>query len=109
MAPGSIGHFIAEQRLERLCQLRLDVVFVHVDVSEKRLVQEAALLRGGAHVRLVAVGGVVECHSQASLELVRFNVCGRQPCLDSAELPGDTVLLRLEQIEWYGTGVVRLE
>ncbi|WP_163645113.1 hypothetical protein [Mycobacterium saskatchewanense] len=55
------------------------------------------------------MGCVIEGFPKACFELVELNIGCAKACIDVCQLARDPVLLSLEKIERYSTGIVRLQ
>ncbi|MGW4633955.1 hypothetical protein [Nocardia sp. NPDC004415] len=64
---------------------------------------------GGSDIRAVAVDGVVKRDAHISSNIFKVRRAGFQTALHFRQLPGDSILLLLEEIQRQCPGVVGLE
>ncbi|WP_241728718.1 hypothetical protein [Nocardioides zeae] len=85
------------------------VVFVDVDTTEERQVEEPANVLGCLHVSGVAVARQVEYFGQFAACLFVGRAGSHQLLLDTLQLVADAVLLGLEEVDGDRAGVVGFE
>ncbi len=98
-----------DQQIEGLRELSLGVVAVHPDAREESLVQQSAFVVAGTQIGIVTMLQEVQCLGQGSVEITSTGTCNLFLLLNDAEAGSNPVLLLLQLVKRYGTGVVRLQ
>jgi len=79
------------------------------EALEQGLVEESAGAGCGVEVGLVEVADQCVCLFEALLDGLELQLGGVEPLFDGVELRGDAILFRLQEFEWYRSGVVGFE
>ncbi|MCQ9368140.1 hypothetical protein NQ036_07780 [Brevibacterium sp. 91QC2O2] len=98
-----------EQDVERLPCPAVDAVVCDEQAFEERLVRDATQGVVHAHVDLVRVACQGKAVVQVGAGLFVLDGAGFDAGVEEPDLSGDAVLLRLEQVDGHGSGVVGLQ
>lgn len=109
MGGGSFVYGGVEQDVERFPGLTVDAVIGDEQALEEDLVRDAA--QGVVHAQgdLVRVAGEGEAVVQVGAGLLVLDGAGVDASVEEPDPPGDPVLLRLEQVDQDGSGIVGLQ